>query len=81
MNNDIIYGRNPVIEAMETNHTMDKILIQDGLRHSQIGYIRNLAKERGIVYQFVDKRKLDKRMKYPANPLRKYIGLCIQEQK
>jgi len=60
MNNDIIYGRNPVIEAMETNHTMDKILIQDGLRHSQIGYIRNLAKERGIVYQFVDKRKLDK---------------------
>ncbi|MBQ7108746.1 MAG: 23S rRNA (guanosine(2251)-2'-O)-methyltransferase RlmB [Clostridia bacterium] len=60
MNNDIIYGRNPVIEALETNHTMDKILIQDGLRHSQIGYIRNLAKERGIVYQFVDKRKLDK---------------------
>ncbi len=59
MNNDIIYGRNPIIEALETNHTMDKILIQDGLRHSQIGYIRNLAKERGIVYQFVDKRRLD----------------------
>ncbi len=60
MNNDIIYGRNPIISALEANHTMDKILIQDGLRHSQIGYIRNLAKERGIVYQFVDKHKLDK---------------------
>lgn len=60
MNNDIIYGRNPIIEALEANHTMDKILIQEGIRHSQIGYIRNLAKDRGILYQFVDKRKLDK---------------------
>lgn len=60
MNEDILYGRNPVIEALETDRTMDKILIQDGLRHTQIGVIRNLAKEKGIVYQFVDKRKLDK---------------------
>lgn len=60
MNDDIIYGRNPIIEALETGRTMDKILIQEGIRHSQIGYIRNLAKDRGIVYQFVDKRKLDR---------------------
>lgn len=60
MNEDILYGRNPVIEALQNDRTMDKILIQDGLRHSQIGLIRNLAKEKGIVYQFVDKRKLDK---------------------
>lgn len=60
MNEDIIYGRNPVIEALEANHTMDKILIQEGLRHSQIGYIRNLAKEHGITYRFTDKRKLDR---------------------
>lgn len=60
MNEDIIYGRNSIIEALETGRTMDKILIQEGLRHTHIGLIRNLAKERGIVYQFVDKRKLDK---------------------
>ncbi len=60
MNEDIIYGRNPVIEALEAGREVDKILIQDGLRHSQIGYIRNLSKDRGIVYQFVDKRKLDR---------------------
>lgn len=60
MRDDIIYGRNPVIEALEAGKTtMDKILIQEGLRHSQIGYIRNLAKERGVLYRFVDKRKLD----------------------
>ncbi len=60
MNEDIIYGRNPVIEALEANHTMDKILIQEGLRHTQIGYIRNLAKEKGVLYRFTDKRKLDR---------------------
>ena len=60
MNEDIIYGRNPIIEALEANHTMDKIFIQEGVRHTQIGIIRNLAKERGITYRFVDKRTLDR---------------------
>ena len=60
MNEELIYGRNPVIEALEAGKTViDKILIQDGLRHSQIGYIQNLAKKGGVQYRFVDKRKLD----------------------
>lgn len=56
---DKIYGRNPIIEALETGRAIDKIYLQDGLRHAQIGKIRNLAKERGIRYQFTDKAKLD----------------------
>lgn len=60
MNEDIIYGRNSVIEALEVGRAMDKIFIAEGLRHSQIGLIRNLAKKNGVVYQLVDKRKLDK---------------------
>lgn len=60
MNEDIIYGRNPVIESISANRTIDKILIQEGLRHSQIGYIITLSKKQGILYQFADKRKLDK---------------------
>ena len=59
MQDDILYGRNPVLEALEANHPIDKIFLQDGLRHTQIGKIRNLAKERGIRYQMTDKRKLD----------------------
>ncbi len=60
MKEDMVYGRNPVIEALEAGKTViDKILIQEGLRHSQIGYIRNLAKDKGVLYRFVDKRKLD----------------------
>lgn len=61
MREDIIYGRNPVIEAIEAGKTtIDKILIQSELRHSQIGHIISLAKEKNITYQLVDKRKLDK---------------------
>lgn len=59
MKDDIIYGRNPVIEALDAGRPMDKILLQDRLNHALIGKIRNLAKERGIRYQFVEKRKLD----------------------
>ncbi len=59
MQDDILYGRNPVLEALEANHPIDKIFLQEGLRHTQIGKIRNLAKERGIRYQMTDKRKLD----------------------
>lgn len=56
---DKIYGRNPVIEALEAGRTIDKLLIQDGIRHSQISKITAIAKERKISFQFVNKRKLD----------------------
>ena len=59
MNNDIIYGRNPVIEALQSERTIDKIIIQDGLHHSQIGKIKALASERHISCRYVDKRRLD----------------------
>ena len=57
---DKIYGRNPVIEALTSNRTVDRIYIQEHLNHSLIGQIRNLAKERGVQYVVVDRRKLDK---------------------
>ncbi len=56
---DKIYGRNPVIEALESGHEIDKILLQDGLSHSRISKIAALAKEKRIPYQFVAKNKLD----------------------
>ena len=56
---DIIYGRNPVIEALSAGRAIDRIYIQDRLNHPSIGKIRNMAKERGIRYDFVDLRKLD----------------------
>lgn len=55
---DKIYGRNPVIEALASGREIDKILIQDGIKHSQISKIVAMAKERKIPFQFVDKHKL-----------------------
>ncbi len=60
MKDDMIYGRNPVIEALNAgNTTIDKILLQEGLHHSQIQEILRLCKVNNILYRFVDKRKLD----------------------
>ncbi len=60
MNDDIIYGRNPIIETLTAgNTTVDKVILQDGLRHTQISKIRALCKENGVMFRFADKRKLD----------------------
>lgn len=56
---DIIYGRNPIIEAMDSGRSFDKIFLQDGLRHSVISKISAMAKERKIPFKFVNKHKLD----------------------
>ncbi len=57
---DNIYGRNPVLEALESGRAIDKIFIQDGINAPVIGRIRNLAKSRGVTYSFTDKRRLDR---------------------
>ncbi len=57
---DIIYGRNPVIEALAAGRTIDKIYIQEKLNHPVIGKIRNLARENGVRYDFADLRRMDK---------------------
>jgi len=57
MNEQIIYGRNPVMEALASDAAIDKILLQDGI--TSASKITSLARERGILFQFVHKRKLD----------------------
>lgn len=56
---DLIFGRNPVIEALQSGREIDKIFLQDGLRHSQISKITAMAKEKNITFRFVNKKKLD----------------------
>lgn len=56
---DKIYGINPVIEALNSGREIDKILLQDGAKHSRLSKIAAMSKERGIIYRFVNKRKLD----------------------
>ena len=57
----IIYGKNAVIEALEqSEREFNKILIFNNARADvKIEQIKNLAKKRGIVFQFVTKDKLN----------------------
>lgn len=56
---DIIEGRNAVIEALKSDRTIENLLIAKGNTEGSIGKIIALAKERRIVIKEVDRRKLD----------------------
>lgn len=56
---DIIEGRNAVIEALRSNKTIEKIMVAKGDLEGSIKIIISLAKEKGIVINEVDRKKLD----------------------
>ncbi|MGI6778123.1 MAG: 23S rRNA (guanosine(2251)-2'-O)-methyltransferase RlmB [Acetivibrionales bacterium] len=58
-NTDILGGRNPVLEALKSDRSINKILIAKGYREGSINQIIALAKEKGVVVQEVEKTKLD----------------------
>lgn len=57
--NDQVEGRNSVLELLETDRDINKILIQKGEKHGSINKIISIAKERRIVIVEVDKQKLN----------------------
>ncbi len=61
MEHTVIYGKNAVIEALEANNReFNKILISNSARSDvKIERIKELAAELGIIFQFVDVRKLN----------------------
>lgn len=56
---DLIEGRNAVIEALRSERTIEQILIAKGDVEGSINVILGLAKEKGIVVKEVDRKKLD----------------------
>lgn len=58
-NNDKLEGRNPVLEALKAERTIDKLLVQKGRIEGSILQIIAMAKEKGIVVLEVEKSKLD----------------------
>lgn len=59
MDNNIIEGRNPVIEAIKSGREIDKILIAKGNKEGSIKKIIAMAKEDKILVQYVDRNKLN----------------------
>lgn len=61
MQNSFIYGKNAIIEAMEIgSRTFNKIYIAESIHNDlKIERIKALAKDAGILFQFVKKEKLN----------------------
>ena len=59
INNEIIEGRNAVIEALRVGRSIDKIFIAKGETDKTLGHIASKARAAGIVVVDADRRKLD----------------------
>lgn len=59
LKNDIIEGRNAVIEALRAGRAIDKIFIAKGDVDKTLGHIASKARAAGIVVVEADRRKLD----------------------
>lgn len=56
---DIVEGRNSVIELLKTDRDINKIFIQNGEKHGSINKIIAVAKEKKVIIKEVEKSKLD----------------------
>ncbi|WP_139492814.1 23S rRNA (guanosine(2251)-2'-O)-methyltransferase RlmB [Brevibacillus dissolubilis] len=59
MSEEWIVGKNPVIEALRSGRTINKIFIAEGVNQKQMGPVFALAKENGIVISNANRKKLD----------------------
>lgn len=59
MEEQYIYGRNPVMELLKNGRAIDKLYVQKGELKGSIGKILSLAKDNGIIVQRVEREKLD----------------------
>lgn len=77
MNKDnYIYGRNSVIEALDSNpDRINKLLIsQTCTKDAKINEIITLAKEKGVVFQFVPKEKFKDFAQAPHQGILAYVS-------
>lgn len=56
---DLIEGRNAVIEALKSDRTIEQILVAKGDSKGSINVVLGLAKEQGVVIKHVERAKLD----------------------
>ena len=57
---EMIAGKNPVLEALRSGREMNKLWIAEGVKKTGVQELMDLAKEQGVLVQFVPKQKIDK---------------------
>lgn len=58
-NENIIEGRNAVIEAIKNEKTIERLFVANGQKEGSINVILAMAKEKKITVKYVDRKKLD----------------------
>ncbi len=59
MDEQYVVGRNPVLELLKSDRQIDKLYVLKGELQGSINKILGIAKDKNIVVQQVDKKKLD----------------------
>ena len=75
---DLIEGRNAVIEALRAGRTIDKIYIAKGDVDQTLGHIASKARSAGVVVVEADRRKLDAMSQTQAH--QGVIALCAVKE-
>ena len=75
---DLIEGRNAVIEALRAGRTIDKIYIAKGDVDQTLGHIASKARSSGVVVVEADRRKLDAMSQTHAH--QGVIALCAVKE-
>ncbi len=57
-NNNLLYGRHPVVDALKSGVSLDKVMLQQGIRGEMEKELRQLCKAAGIPLQVVPKDRL-----------------------
>lgn len=57
---EMIAGKNPVLEALRSGREINKLWIAEGVKKTGVQELMDLARERGVLVQFVPKQKIDK---------------------
>lgn len=60
MTEDIIYGKNPVIEAIQSGREINKMVFLEGGKDKNMQKIIDMAKAKKIIIQFSERRVMDK---------------------
>ncbi len=60
---ELIAGKNPVLEALKSEREINKIWIAEGSQKGQMQQVIHLAKEARVLVQFVPKQKIDQMTK------------------
>ncbi|MEG1752133.1 MAG: 23S rRNA (guanosine(2251)-2'-O)-methyltransferase RlmB [Clostridia bacterium] len=72
----IIYGKNPIAEAIRKGDTINKLYVENGLMDNSSREIIFLAKSNGVFVNFADKRKLNELCGTEKH--QGFVALCVE---